>query len=256
MPNEDSSQVLVAQVTHGVSWTVRILLDRSTPAHSRFQMPEQNGEPARDMSADDAVRLAIACPAPVYRPAIVAALRQAVQHCSQTDPEGAGGFFASRLLACHPGTEEKAAEWVWLGSLLERRKSFRQAAVYYQMAIQSEPADPRSWHLANSGLGACLNRIGRHAEAETFCRAAVKAAPGQYLDHKNLGIALEGQGRLLDAVESYARASELESGDLRALSRLHALLKRHPRILQGSPRVARAVNSLFCRFGMRVIGMN
>jgi tetratricopeptide (TPR) repeat protein len=85
-------------------------------------------------------------------------------------------------------------------------------------------------YLLCNNLGYCLSQLGRFAEAERLCRAAIALDPERYNAHKNLGVALEGQGRHAEPAEGYVEATRKNPGDPRALRHLETMLARHPEV--------------------------
>ncbi len=83
------------------------------------------------------------------------------------------------------------------------------------------------WYFLNNNLAYCLNAEGNHNKAETHCRAAIRINSKRHNAHKNLGIALESQGRYADAARSYIRAARLCPQDTRAAALLERLIDAH-----------------------------
>jgi tetratricopeptide (TPR) repeat protein len=77
--------------------------------------------------------------------------------------------------------------------------------------------------------------LGRYCEAEEFCRAAIEIDPDRYNAWKNLGVSLQGQGRMGDAALSYCEATDRGPEDPRAFRLLEDLLMAHPELLKQNP---------------------
>jgi tetratricopeptide (TPR) repeat protein len=149
--------------------------------------------------------------------------------------------------ACEDGThdlESEAREWLVRGCDQERIQDWPGAVVAYNHALAAEPVDPRVRYFANNNLGYSLLQLGRFDEAEEYCEAAILINPGQYNAHKNLGLALEGQGRWLDAAQSLVEAARLCPQDARAWLHLQQLLTLKPDLLAQSPDLTMTVASL------------
>jgi len=84
-----------------------------------------------------------------------------------------------------------------------------RAAEFFQRALQEAPDFPS----AHMGLGALLNRAGRHAEAIPHFRAAITLSPEFSEAHYNLGLALAATGAIDDAVQEFNEALRLRSAD-------------------------------------------
>jgi len=131
--------------------------------------------------------------------------------------------------------EKRAAFLVESGCKREREGDFVKAAACYRQALSLKPADERIWYFSNNNLGYSLNQLEQYADSERFCREAIKSDPRRYNAHKNLGIALQGQGRLPEALASLVRAVELCPLDPRAGRHIFALVSTHPELLEQRP---------------------
>jgi tetratricopeptide (TPR) repeat protein len=106
------------------------------------------------------------------------------------------------------------------------------ASVFYREGLALPRAPPDTCYLLHNNLGCCLNEAGRHADAEGHCRAAIAIDPERHNAHKNLGVALEGQGRLAEAADAFIRAVQRNP---RALPHLERLLASHPALAEADP---------------------
>lgn len=84
-----------------------------------------------------------------------------------------------------------------------------RAAEYFQRALNEAPDFPS----AHMGLGALLNRAGRHEEAIPHFRAAIGLSPVFSEAHYNLGLALAALGRIEEAAQEYNEALRLRPAD-------------------------------------------
>ena len=133
-----------------------------------------------------------------------------------------------RLLEGTGDPAEQADYLLGLGQLMEQVGDHAGASVFYQegLALPRAPTDTR--YLLHNNLGYCRNAAHRHAEAEGHCRAAIAIDPQRHNAHKNLGVALEGQGRCAEAVAAYVRAVHCNPHDPRALQHLERMVTAHP----------------------------
>jgi tetratricopeptide (TPR) repeat protein len=122
-----------------------------------------------------------------------------------------------------------------LGQLQEQQENYAAAIDWYRKAFRSRPGADATWYLLHNNLGYCLNRFGLYAEAEELCRKAIAIDPSRHNAHKNLGLALEGQGCITAAAREYLVAARLRPGDRRAFRLLQRLAAAHPQIA-GLPR--------------------
>jgi Flp pilus assembly protein TadD len=153
--------------------------------------------------------------------------------------DGALGLLAKALeLAADDGM--RAFCCLEMGCAHEKRGDFPGAADAYRRGL-AFPADwTRTWYFLNNNLGFCLNQLGSFAEAEACCRTAIAFQPFVYNAHKNLGVSLAGQGRLVEAANSLLEAARRSSGDPRALGHLEDLLAHHPEIGRDHPEILAA----------------
>ena len=138
--------------------------------------------------------------------------------------------YLEQVLAATPDPEQKAVCFLSLGQLLEQTEDYADAIAAYRKAFALEPSRTDVWYLIHNNLGFCLNQIGQHAEAEGYCRQAIAIDAARHNAYKNLGVALDGQGRNLEAARAYVTAATACPEDPRALRHLQALLARHPEV--------------------------
>src|SRR5216684_2717053 len=129
------------------------------------------------------------------------------------------------------------------GKLREQCGQFETASRCYQ-AVSPELLDDEDRYFVHNNLGYCLNRLGRHAEAEAECIRAIATDAARFNAHKNLGIALERTGRLAEAAAAYRTAALKTKSDQRPLRHLRVLLANHPEIARDQPELAREAEAL------------
>ena len=134
-----------------------------------------------------------------------------------------------------------ALQYLEKGQLMEQQKKYEQAVSFYARALPLEPQDSRVWYLINNNLGYSLNQCGEYERAEEYCRAAIRIDPGRYNAYKNLALALEGMGKLEEAIVGYVMATERMPRDPRALGHLEDLLEKHPYLLIEDPELEEVV---------------
>jgi len=148
--------------------------------------------------------------------------------------KAACAYFARQLVLLE-NAQAKADCLLKMGQVMERAGDFGKALEHYAQAFDFPHEDGDTWYFLNNNRGYCLNMLGRHGEAEGFCRAAIVIEPKRYNAWKNLGISLQGQGRIDNAALSYCEASERCSNDPRAFRLLEDLLMAHPELLDQYP---------------------
>lgn len=94
-----------------------------------------------------------------------------------------------------------------LGQMYRRTNEPIIAEGYYRQALKIDPAYPA----ALFGLGFTRLAAGAWAEAEDANRKVIAAEPNNAPAHYNLGLALRGQGKEAEAVQSFQRAAQLDA---------------------------------------------
>jgi tetratricopeptide (TPR) repeat protein len=129
------------------------------------------------------------------------------------------------LLADAPG--EKADCLLRMGLAMEAVRDYKAALDVYSRGLDLPQESKEIWYFLTNNSGYCLNQIERHQEAEAYCLAAIKIEPARHNAYKNLGIALQNQGRLVEAAQNFMQATKLCPRDTRALAHLEALVACH-----------------------------
>jgi tetratricopeptide (TPR) repeat protein len=71
------------------------------------------------------------------------------------------------------GTEDPnkaAACYMAMGQLMEQIHDYESAILFYTQAVLLEPTVTYTAYFINNNLGYSLNRVGKHDEAEKYCR--------------------------------------------------------------------------------------
>jgi tetratricopeptide (TPR) repeat protein len=119
------------------------------------------------------------------------------------------------------------------GLIFERAGDYRSATECYKEAFALPREKDRTWYFLHNNLGYCLNQLGRHDEAERLCRDAIEIDPDSYNAYKNLGVALQGQGKFPEAAVLFLRAALIYPPDPRSLGHLEDLLLNHREEVEG-----------------------
>lgn len=144
---------------------------------------------------------------------------------------------------CLAGTRDpakQAAGCLGLGQLLEQQGRHAEAEAMYARGLEIPSAPAEVAYFLHNNRGYCLNHLGCHAEAEAHTRAAIAIDPVRHNAHKNLGLALAGQGRFLEAAHCLLEADRRCPGDARARRHLVELLVEYPELLEADPALATA----------------
>jgi predicted TPR repeat methyltransferase len=135
---------------------------------------------------------------------------------------------SSASLWTQPGAAAGIIGWMQtIDSLFQHARTLHRsgeldaAIACYRTVVERDPAHFR----ALNNLGDCLDRCGRHAEAEQTFRAACAAAPEQARPHYNLARQLQRRGDAGAAEVSYRRALSLDASLFDAYLNLARLLE-------------------------------
>lgn len=137
-------------------------------------------------------------------------------------------FYAEEYLAHTTNLEERAEMYFFIGQAMEHANDFEAAYRFYMLALNLKPCNVFYRFFLNNNIGYSLNQLARYVEAENYTREAIHVDPNRANGHKNLGLALEGQGRYAEAVRSFIDAVQANASDPRALRHLEELVGRHP----------------------------
>jgi len=91
-----------------------------------------------------------------------------------------------------PARELTVEEAVSLAIRLQQNEQLAEAAMVYQAVFEVAPRHARALHYA----GVCAHQQGRADAAIAWIRQSLELAPEQADWHSNLGIVLQGQGRI------------------------------------------------------------
>jgi tetratricopeptide (TPR) repeat protein len=122
-----------------------------------------------------------------------------------------------------------------VGCHMEKVGDFAKATEVYRTVILMEPIDRKVWYYAHNNLGFCLNQLGDFIGGEEFCREALRINPVLPNAHKNLGLALQGQGRWAEAARAFITGTLTYPADGRSLRHLLALVEAHPAVHEQMP---------------------
>jgi len=80
------------------------------------------------------------------------------------------------------------------GAVFERMGDYQAAAENYKAAFGLPNERTETWYFIHKQPRYCLNRLGRHAEADKDVQSRHRDRPPQINAYKNLGLALQMQG--------------------------------------------------------------
>jgi tetratricopeptide (TPR) repeat protein len=149
---------------------------------------------------------------------------------------GAVCAYLEKTLPLVESALEKADYLLMIGQARESSGDLKAARMAYQRAFRLPQEKNDVWYFLNNNVAYCLNDEGKHERAELHCRAAIKINGRRHNAHKNLGIALEGQGGYVDAARSYMRAAKLCPQDTSAAGSLERLIGAHGASFNRAPK--------------------
>ena len=199
-----------------------------------FVLPDGGPISAQQVEADLVARITAA------EEALEGALWQLARFYSMVGRYEEATAAVNRCIAGTRDQAKQAAGCLGLGQLLEQQHRYAEAEAIYARGAEIPRGPAEVAYFLHNNRGYCLNILGRHAEAECQCRAALAIDPARHNAHKNLGLALVGQGRLAEAARSLLEADCRCPGDTRARGHLRALLAESPEILERDPTLAAA----------------
>jgi tetratricopeptide (TPR) repeat protein len=123
---------------------------------------------------------------------------------------------------------EYALYWAKKGGLMERDRNFSAAAEAYREGLEYDQDDPTLNFFLRNNLGYSLNQLGQFSEGESWCRKAIEFDRKRPNAHKNLGLSLQGQGKYIEAADSFRQAVRTWPPDFRAYNHLVELVKNQP----------------------------
>ncbi|HWO41475.1 MAG TPA: tetratricopeptide repeat protein [Candidatus Eisenbacteria bacterium] len=160
----------------------------------------------------------------------VATLWELACHYRRTGRNGLGVAAFQEILNRTQDTEVLASCYLTLGQIAEQEQDYQAALDHYSQGLALKPDDKQVGYFLHNNTGYCLNLFGKHAEAERHCRRAIEIDSQRNNAYKNLGIALQGQGKLVDAAWAYIEAAKAD-GNPRTLPLLADLLTSYPEII-------------------------
>lgn len=201
---------------------------QGVPGAPSFELPD--GQPIAPTKVEANLRARLA----QCEEALEDAVWQLARFYSMVGRQREARVYVNRLVAWTANSAKVAGGYLARGQLLEQEKRFAEAEVEYAKGLEIIPPCGEVGYFLHNNRGYCLNTLGRHLEAEAHCRAALAIAPTRFNAHKNLGLALAGQGRFVEAAHSLLEADRRCPADGRARRHLFDLLSAHPELLTDS----------------------
>jgi Flp pilus assembly protein TadD len=161
---------------------------------------------------------------------------------------------ATDYLAGTSDVEASAEVLFHLGQTMERVRDWESAIRWYTQAMELRPRSVFYWYLIHNNIGFSLNQQERFVDAEVYLRKAILIDPRRANAFKNLGLSLEGQGRLAEAARSYVASVRADAADPRALRHLEELVERHSEVHELIPDLEHQIAK--CREAVEYVARN
>jgi tetratricopeptide (TPR) repeat protein len=131
-----------------------------------------------------------------------------------------------------------------IGKYLKKNRRYSDAEACFRECLERRPTDPRIQYALHNNMGFCLCMMDQSVDAEQFCREAIRLNPDEYHAHKNLGAALMGQMRIVEAAESLLGMIEVSRGDEGAVEAAEGFLSRIPQLTAEAPEIVGKIRDL------------
>jgi len=154
-------------------------------------------------------------------------LRQLAVYCWEEGHFDASCTYLRQILSVAYDPSVKADCYLKLGQVQEAINDYSGALQSYEEAFTLDPGRGDTWYFLHNNLGFCLNQLRRHGEAETYCRGAIEIYGDRYNAYKNLGVALQGQGKYPEAAACFIRAALIFPLDPWSFGHLEELMRDH-----------------------------
>jgi len=155
-----------------------------------------------------------------------------------------------RIMASAGDTEQQARGYLALGEIAEQKQRYEAALDYYSKGITLKPKEKGVAYFLHNNAGYCLNILGKHEEAERYCRLAIQLDSERANAFKNLGISLEGLEDLVGAAWAYVEATKADARDSRAFRLLEKLIADHPELPSQFPGILKELDN--CRKAVEI----
>lgn len=131
--------------------------------------------------------------------------------------------------------EHSAHCYLALGQIATDQQRIDVALKYFTSALELAPKKRKVLYVLHNNIAFCLNRLGRFAEGEKYCRQAIDIDWTRASAYRNLGVSLQGQKDLVGAAWALAEAIKADFTDQRARQILEKLIKAQPALVTQCP---------------------
>jgi len=153
-------------------------------------------------------------------------LREVVLELGKEFNDEACRRFLARAQEIAAGDVDEGQRLMKLGIHFELIERFDLAGECYEYGRSLGCLDEESWYFLHNNHAYCLDMLERFTEAAPLARKAIKIDPSRHNAHKNLGLALMGQGRLREAAKCFRKTTALRPTDGRSAQYLAIVEER------------------------------
>jgi tetratricopeptide (TPR) repeat protein len=152
--------------------------------------------------------------------------------------------YVLRMLPFSSDYVEQSFMCIDIGTYLKKNRRYSDAVACFRECLEKRPADPQMQYALHNNMGYCLCMMDQSVEAEQCCREAIRLNPDEYHAHKNLGAALLGQMRIVEAAESLLRMIEVSRGADGAGEAAEGFLSRIPQLTSEATEIVGKIRDL------------
>lgn len=139
--------------------------------------------------------------------------------------------------------EQSAHCYLALGQIATDERRHEAALHHFTSALELAPTRRKVVYVLHNNIAYCLNSLGRFAEGEAECRAAIEVDWTRASGYRNLGVSLHGQNDISGAAWAFTEAMKADSVDSRARLLLEKLVALHPSLGIRCPWIMQSLTS-------------
>ena len=132
-------------------------------------------------------------------------------------------------------SEQSAHCHLALGQIATDEQRLDAALKHFSAALAMGPQKQKVTYVLHNNIAYCLNQLGRFVEGEQHCRLAVETDWNRASAYRNLGLSLQGQGKIVEAAWALVEAMKMDNADNRARGILQKLIAQNPSMVVQYP---------------------
>jgi Flp pilus assembly protein TadD len=138
-------------------------------------------------------------------------------------------------------SEQSAHCHLALGQIATDEQRLEAALKHFSTALELGPQKQKVSYVLHNNIAYCLNQLRRFIDGEEHCRMAIKIDWTRASAYRNLGLSLQGQGKIVDAAWALVEAMKLDSADNRARGILQKLIAQNPDMVVQHPWITQSL---------------